>query len=230
MNRSCVDPRVWLPLALASVVWAGREATQPPPLPPLPHADGVPLPVPTLLTLPNRDQGYDLDPAASCVRFQVEGEGQKSLFQCHVCSGKLDLRADPRDSTLELRLDLASLAPVGAPAAVLATLDLQHLLGVHRGSEIAYRGNLLSTATASPIPGLLQRVWLGTLRFGNRVVRQPIALWQTALPGQPVRMQGYGTVGVEPYGLPRRDWLGLVRERHVVTLGLDLAWKRRQPR
>ncbi len=228
MNHGPLDWRVWLPLAIGTAAWLVREVTDAPLPAAEPPVTALALPVPRLLTLPGRDQTYDLDAERSCVRFLVEGEGQELLVQCPLVSGSLELRAEPADSVLELRLDLGSVVPTAGPASG-PTIDLQHLLGVHRGNELAFRGNLVSTATA-PVPGLLHHLWLGTMRFGNRVVRQPIALWQTALPGQPLRLQGHGTVAVEPYGLPRRVWLGLVQERHVVTLGLDLAWKRRTGR
>lgn len=229
MNRGALDWRLWLPLAIGTVAWAGREVTAAPVAAAEPPVTALALPLPRLLTLPVRDQVYDLDAERSYVRFLVEGEGEELLVQCPVVSGSLELRADPAASVLELRLDLGSVVPTEEGPRSEAAIDLRHLLGVHRGNELIFRGTLLSTSTA-PVPGLLHHLWLGTMRFGNRVVRQPIALWQTALPGQPVRLQGHGTVAVEPYGLPRRVWLGLVQERHVVTLGLDLAWKRRASR
>jgi len=229
VKPGALDWRLWLPLAIAAIAGAGRELTISPMPATEPPVTALALPRPRLLTLPVRDQAYDLDADRSCVRFLVEGEGQELLVQCAVVSGSLELRAEPADSVLELRLDLGSVVPTAPRQAGEPAVDLRHLLGVHRGNELAFRGSLLSTSTA-PVPGLLHHLWLGTMRFGNRLVRQPIALWQTALPGQPLRLQGHGTVEVEPYGLPRRVWLGLVEERHVVTLGLDLAWKRRASR
>lgn len=229
MNRSLFDPRVWLPIACAAGVLAGREATFSHSPADVVHAEAIELPVPNLVVLPGRDQSYDLDPEHSSVRFLVQGSGRELLVRCPAVRGRLDLRADAATSTIELQLDLASLAPVAEAGGTGPAPDLRSLLGIHRGDEISYRATLLSTAT-SPVPGLVHRLWLGSMRFGGRTVRQPMGLWQTALPGQPLRLQGYGTVGADAYGLPRRSWFGIVEQHHVVTLGLDLAWKRRTTR
>lgn len=226
MNRACLDPRVWLPLALAAAALLVRETTWQHVLDATPHSEAIELPIPRLVAGPQHDQSYDLDAAHSSVRFLVGSEGRELLVRCPVVQGRLDLRADPAASVLELRLDLASLVPVVPGEGGEPEAGLRHLLGIRRGEEIIYRATLVSTSTA-PVPGLLHRLWQGSLRFGGRIVRQPMGLWQTALPGQPLRLQGYGTVGTDAYGLPRRSWLGLVEEHHVVTLGLDLAWKRR---
>jgi hypothetical protein len=193
------------------------------------HAEAIELPEPRLIDHPPRDEAFELDPEHSSVRFLVQGGGRNVLVRCPAVAGKFELRAEAAASKLELRFDLSSLAPIEPGTALPTEADLRHLLGIHRGEQLEFRATLLSTAT-SPVPGLVHRLWLGSLRFGGRIVRQPMGLWQTALPGQPVRLQGYGTVGAADYGLPRRSWFGLVEEHHVVTLGLDLAWKRRPPR
>ena len=229
MSRALFDPRVWLPLAIAALLAGIRESQLVPS-----HEDErtvVPteLPVPSAAAQPKGDQAYDLDMTRSCVRFLVKGSGPDLLLSCSLVQGTLELCPLPGKSVLELRIDLGSLAPVVLAPEHDPEQDLQHLLGVHRGSEVVYRATLTSSAT-SPLPALHFLIWQGTLRFGSRAMRQPMALWQTAMPGQPLRLQGHGTVGADAYGLPRRTWLGLVEERHAVTLGLDLAWKRRTSR
>ncbi|MBM4063333.1 MAG: hypothetical protein FJ265_19875 [Planctomycetes bacterium] len=226
MSRALLDPRVWLPAALAALLLGSREALRPgSPTSPA-AAAAVELPTPKLVPAGPRDQAYDLDAARSSVRFLVEGEGRELLATCSVTSGRLDLRADAPSSTIELQLDLGSLVPAAGDGTALPEAELLHLLGVHRGVEVSYRGTLTSTTTA-PLPGLVHRLWTGSFRFGHRAVRQQVGLWQAALPGQPLRLQGYGTVVADDYGLPVRSWLGFAPERHAITLGLDLAWRRR---
>jgi hypothetical protein len=140
--------------------------------------------------------------------------------------GTLDLEPDGTGE-LELVLDLATLQPLhGAAGGGDRGIDLAHVLGVYRGSTIVYRARLAATTT-SDLPGVSQRTFLGTLRLGSQVLTQPMQLWQCALPGQPLRLQGHGTVAADQYGLPTRRWLALFPEDHAVTLGLDLAWRRR---
>lgn len=229
MTRARPDARVWLPLVVAAAVLTLRECRRTKVVVQTPGVQATELPIPRGTAAPKHAQAYDLDLANSCIRFFVQGASHDLLLTCSVVSGTLEFDADPAKSTFELRIDLGSLAAVPGAGAEETEADLQHLLGVHRGSEVLYRGSLLSAAT-SPIPALSHLLWQGTLRFGSRVLRQPMALWQTTLPGQPLRLQGHGTVGTDAYGLPRRSWLGLLEERHAVTLGLDLAWKRRPAR
>lgn len=221
--------RIWVPLALAGAMLALREGRSQLPGVPTPEVRATELPIPQGSAQPKRRETYDLDPAKSCVRFFVEGANRDFLLSCAVMSGTLELHPDPTQSLFELRIDLGSLSPERGADANETESNLQHLLGVHRGSEIVYRGTLLSAAT-SPLPSLHLLLWQGTLRVHDRALRQPMALWQTTLPGQPLRLQGHGTVGTDGYGLPRRSWFGLLEERHAVTLGLDLAWKRRPAR
>ncbi len=70
-----------------------------------------------------------------------------------------------------------------------------------------------------------------------RFTRAELAAFQGATvddllppPGQPLRLQGHGTVPRETYGLPARGWLGFGTNAHDVTLGLDLVWRRHRAR
>ena len=225
MKRAWLDPRVWGPALVAAVCFAFRM--QPPPAAavlPTPHV--VELPAVHGAPPPKADTEYELDAERSSVRFLVEGNGDELLASCPNVSGRLVLRAKAETSELELHLDLGSLVPIGEPKS---TIDLRRLLGVHRGSEVAYRATLLRSSTSN-LPGVTERLWLGTLRLGSRLTRQPMQLWQSSLLGQPLRLQGHGSVDTADYGLPPRSWLGILKEQHVVTLGLDLAWKRRASR
>lgn len=225
MNRSCLDPRVWTPIAIAALCFSFRLH---PPAAPAAADPARPVALPAMQPAPppKSDVDYVLDPAKSTVRFLVEGSQGELLTTCTRVEGRLRLTTKGEGSEFELELDLGSLAPSGTEPT---TIDLYRLLGVHRGSEVRYRGTLLRTSTTN-LPSVTERVWLGTLRIGPRIVRQPMQLWQCALSGQPMRLQGHGTVDVADYGLPRRSWLGLLQENHVVTLGLDLAWRRSSPR
>lgn len=226
MKAAWRDAAAWLPLAVAAVFFGGRElacgagpgATQ--------TASSVELPVPLGAEAPRHEQSYELDATHTSVRFAVAGPGGEVLLACPAVRGQLELRPDGAASELVLELDLGSLEPVAAQDAHWAAAAIRHLLGAHRASTLTYRATLVSRAT-TPLPQLTRVHWLGRMRFGNHTVQQPIDLWQTAMPGRPLRLQGYGTVGADVYGLLRRSWLGLVQEKHVVTLGLDLAWKRR---
>lgn len=221
MNREALDPRVLGPLAFAVACFAFRA---------LPRPDeasaatprAIELPPVAAAAAPRTETSYELDPTRSTARFLVEGDGGELLAGCSRIAGSL--RLDPRRDAgeLELRLDLGSLEP---STENRQGIDLHRLLGVHRGGEIVYRATLARTAT-TPVPGVGERVWLGTLRLGGRAVRQPIQTYLCALPGQPLRLQGHGTVDVADYGLPRRTWFGLLEESHDVTLGLDLAFRR----
>lgn len=225
MNRFCTDARVWLPIACAAVCFALRLRA--------PAVPGL-APAPRVVTLPTihgapaakGDVAYVLDPERSTVRFLAQTGNGDLLFACRTVSGTLRLCSNEVDSELQLRLDLASLVPVGEGST---PIDLQRLLGVHSSSEIVYRATLQRSST-SIVPAVTEHIWIGTLRVGSRRKRQPMQLWQSALPGQPLRLQGHGTVDITEYGLPRRTWLGLAEEHHVVTLGLDLAWRRARPR
>lgn len=226
MNRAVLDPRVLLPVLLGSAVLAGRELLRPgvPPAPP--PAISVELPTPQLVPPTNREIAYDLDLERSTVRFVLRGEGRDLVLRCPVVSGSLEFRPPPAESVLELHLDLGTLAAWNAPVDAETDACLDDLLGARRDGRIDYRGTLVSTAT-SPLQGLVHRLFSGAVCFGSRVVRQPVGLWQTALPGQPLRLQGYGTVDAATFRRPRPHWFGLAEEHHAVTLGLDLAWKRR---
>lgn len=227
MSHPCLDPRVWLPLLLAGS-WFAARARPPAVEPPAPPAVALALPPMHGLPPSSKEQNLELDAEHSSVRFLVTGLRGELLVACPSVQGSLKLLAGGAGGELELRLDLASLVPLHDSTVHGGTggVDVPHVLGVHRGSEIVYRANLVAT-TGSDLPGVVQRTFLGTLRFGSRVMQQPMQLWQCSLPGQPLRLQGHGTVAAETYGLPKRRWLALIDEGHAVTLGLDLAWRRR---
>lgn len=224
MNRHCLDVRIWAPLlvATAAVLLRGgpsRPATR------AVAPRCVEVPALHAAAEPRDDADYVLDAGLSSVRFLVEGNGTQRLAACPRVAGHLRLRDGGSRRELELVFDLGSLQAVGSAPA---SLDLWQLLGVHRSSEICYRASLLRTST-STLPGVTQRLWSGTLRLDDRVVRQPIQLWQVTLPGQPLRLQGHGSVTADTYGLPSHGWLGIHHQPpHVVTLGLDLAWRRQR--
>lgn len=225
MNRSLLDPRVWLPLAIAGVCF-GLRATPIPPPAPLDAVRAITLPELRGLPPSTKPQQLELDPERSSVRFLVAGLPQELLVACPGVKGTLDL-APNGTGELELVLDLATLQPLhGAAGGGDRGIDVAHVLGVYRGSTIVYRARLAAT-TSSDLPGVSQRTFLGTLRLGSQVLAQPMQLWQCSLPGQPLRLQGHGTVAADQYGLPTRRWLALFPEDHAVTLGLDLAWRRR---
>ncbi|MCU0864702.1 MAG: hypothetical protein MUC36_12970 [Planctomycetes bacterium] len=218
-----LDLRVWLPVALAAAMFVPRMT----PVPPAVAADAAAgTTLPTIRGLPpaTTEQHYELDAAASTVRFHATGPRGELLVACTGLRGELHLPAGGQGGTFELHLDLGSLQTLTADAG---SFDLAHVLGVHRGSELSYRADLVAT-TSTDLPGVTQRTWLGLLRFGVRAVRQPMQLWQCSLPGQPLRLQGHGTVAGDDYGLPRRHLLGVYTEHAAVTLGLDLVWRRRR--
>ncbi|HEX5052128.1 MAG TPA: hypothetical protein VFZ65_10170 [Planctomycetota bacterium] len=228
MSHPCLDVRVWLPLALAAAWFALRERGASPAVP-LPQARSVELPALHGLPAPTGPQHFELDAAKSGVRFLVEGPRGQLLVECPAASGHLDLTPRPGEpiaGELELRLDLASLRPAGDGDA---SIDVFHVLGVHRNTEIVYRARLAATTTGD-LPGVEQRTWLGTLQFGARTLRQTMVLWQCALAGHDLRLLGHGTVEAAPFGLPSRRWLLVFEEHHLVTLGLDLAWRRARGR
>lgn len=216
------DLRVVGPFAVALLCFLPRALPEPAPVPP-PTALALPLPALHATAVPKSDQRFELDAERSSVRFLVHDGAGDLLVQCPAVTGQLHFGAGNDAGTLELRLDLASLRPVGdGPAAI----DLVDLLGIHRGEDVSFRGALVATTTID-LPGVSQRTWLGNLRFGSRVVQQALQTWQCSLPGQPLRLQGHGTVAGAHYGLPPQSLLGLFAHSHDVTLGLDLAFRRR---
>jgi hypothetical protein len=246
MRHPALDARVLLPVVLA----AGWFATAA-----LPRAVAPAGPRPSVLALPpvrgaagpTGEQSYELDAERSVVRFLVLGSRGELWTACRGVAGSLHFAAGGRSGEIELRLDLGTLAPLppaapwdrdAEPAAAApapptladgADATLLHLLGVHRGTEIVYRASLVAT-TEGDLPLVTLRTFVGQLRFASRVLQQPMQLWQSSLPGQPLRLQGHGTVPTAAYGLPQRHRFGLYAEQHTVTLGLDLVWRRRRAR
>lgn len=222
--RAFVDPWVVGPLVLAALVFAMREATRgavPPPVEPHP---AVALPLPRADAAPRRDQEYELDAGASVVRFVDGGGAGDRVIECPAIRGRLELALDRDVSHLELDLDLGSLRAVDGALAV-DDAELWQLFGVRPSDNVSYRAGLL-TSTTTPVPALRLLQWRGELRFGGRTVRQDLELWQTALPGQALRLQGHGAVPGDAYGLGPRGPFAFLHDAHVVTLGFDLAWKR----
>lgn len=223
-----LDPRTWLPLVAACAVFAARECTVREVPDAIRPARAVALPQPHGGNGAVRKVVYELDRARSSVRFLLRSEAGESLFRCPVVHGRFTTSPDDAETQLDLEFDLGSLVPVDADGAAAPIVELRELLGVKRAESVHYQASLVSRAT-TPLPGLAQLVWQGHLHFGGRTVRQPMSLWQTQLPGLPPRLQGHGTVPTNAYGLGRAAWFGLVQDRHVVTLGIDLAWKRIGP-
>lgn len=220
MNRYLLDPRVWLPALVGLSCFAPR-ALPAPAAPPHERPQAVALPPLHGAPAGSGVQSFELLPERSSVHFLVRGPRGELLVNCPGCRGTLQLDAKNNQGSLELRLDLTSLTDTAPGSGI----DVHHVLGMHRTSEIVYRGNLVAT-TRTDLPGVEDLLFVGLLHFGELALQQPMHLWQCSLPGQPVRLQGHGTVAGAAYGLPSRRWLGLVTEHHAVSLGLDLAWRR----
>lgn len=216
------DPRVFVPLLLALLLFGAREVTRPQPAPPVEVVHSVELPVPRGEALPRKEQEYELDPEASVVRFLVRTEDEDLALACPDAKGHLVVSPDPASCRIDIEFDLGGLR--GVDGSVSDEL-LWHVLGVHKNVAVEYRAGLVSLAT-TPLPAVRLCVFDGSLRFGGRIVRQPMELWQTALPGRPLHLMGHGTFAVDTYGLQPRGAFPFLHESHVVTLGLDLAWKR----
>ncbi|MCB9878598.1 MAG: hypothetical protein H6835_13455 [Planctomycetes bacterium] len=224
MTRPLADPRVVLPALVAAVCFGFRAVPQRSPDEPV-AAHSVALPPLRGLT-PRGQVDYDLDPERSSVRFLVRGGAGQLLADCARVEGALSLGPEPVDGALTLRLDLASLRLRDTPPP---TVDVHHVLGVLGDLQLEFRGALQAAAMVD-VPGLSRDSWIGTVHFGPRVQRQPIVLWRTLLPGRPLRTQGHGTVAGASFGLPDRTWFGLFADDFQVTVGLDLAWRRRRGR
>lgn len=216
------DLRVVSPLLLAVAAFAVRELLRPVPPPALEVVHAVALPIPRGEAAPKREQEYELDADASVVRFCVREGTDELLLACPGAKGRLVLATDPTACRVELEFDLGRLQGVGA---AVADVDLWHVLGTHKNGSVDFRAELVSAAT-TPLPALRLDVFRGDLRFGGRTVRRTLELWQTALPGRPLRLQGDATFAADALGLPPRRTFPFLHEGHVVTLGLDLAWKR----
>ena len=220
MNPVVLDPRVWLPALVGIVAFLPRA---------LPPAAAAPLARPTAVALPEvhglppatGEQQFELLAERSTVHFLVRGPRGELRTACPAFRGTLQLDGKRHRGSIELQLDLTSLPGNEGNSS----LGLHHVLGVHRTTVITYRGTLVAT-TRTDLAGVQQRTFLGRLYFGDRAISQAMQLWQCSLPGQPLRLQGHGTVSGAAYGLPARRWLGWFPEEHEVTLGLDLAWRR----
>lgn len=223
MNRHLLDARIWVPAVLGILMFLPRAWPATPP-PPSPRASAVAMPALHGSPPTRTAASFELVPEHSAVHFLVRGPRGELQVPCPGVRGTLQIDPKGPGTTLELHLDLTSL-----PTAAGASLDVHHVLGVHRSAEVVYRG-ALATTTSSDLPGVQRLLFLGRLHFGDRAVQQPMQLWQCSLPGQPLRLQGHGTVSGAAFGLPTRRWLGLLTERHEVTLGLDLAWRRSRDR
>lgn len=212
------------PLAVAAAMFVPRA--WPTPEPP-PRALAQPLLLPPMHAQPPAKavRHFELDVEHSSVRFHVESDSGDLWVNCPQASGTLRLGTTATDGELELHLPLASLQPM---PGVAAPIDLPHVLGVHRGDEIVLRVTLAAT-TELDLPGVTVRWWHGGLGFGSQVRRQMLQTWMCALPGQPLRLQAHGTVSAHDYGLPRRGLFSFLDARNDLTLGLDLAFRRRRP-
>lgn len=215
------DPRTWLPAAVAAL-WFAARALPPAPIPAPRPATSVALPPLHGVEPPAGTHRWRLDPADTSVRFLVQGPRGELLARCAAATGELVLTDGGRSGTLALELDLGSLRRLDARGT---GLDLAHVLGVHRGGTLSFRGDL-TAFTRTDLPGTSRCTWLGTLRFGGRTWRQPLQTWLVLLPGRAPRLQGHGSIAGDACGLPRRSWFGLIPEHHEVTLGLDLGWTR----
>lgn len=221
MKQPCRDARIWLPAAIAAAAFAMR-ARPLPPAPPAADARSLALPAVHGAAPPKSAADYELDASASSVRFLVHGDCGELLVAGDRIAGEMHLEAGGHAGTLSLRFDLATLRALTPQD----DLDVQHVLGVHR-CELVYHARLIADAT-SDLPGISRQTWLGTLTFGSTRRRQLIETWHCRLPGHPWRSCGQGTVAAAAFGLPPRHRLGIVAEQNDVTMGLDLAWRRRR--
>ena len=219
----------WGPPLFAALVFAAREATRPAPEPLPSPGRAIALPMLRTGAAPRQATAYRLDLPRSCIRFLVTADGVNHTYDCLLANGELVVGGPDDGASFALQLDLASLQAVPADRAPADPRLVANLLGVNSGEQVTFRGTLLARTTA-PIPALQLLTWIGNLRFGGRNVRQTLQLWQTAVPGQPLRLQGHGPVPTASYGLDRPGWFGLASESHVVTLGFDLAWQRQPGR
>jgi hypothetical protein len=211
------------PLLVAGALFLPRAL--PVPRPGRPHL-ATPTHLPAMHGSPaaRGARGFELDADASSVRFLVQHGANEQWAICTGASGSLRLGVAGNDGDLEIRLPLAAVRTLpgdGAP------LDLPQLLGVHRADEIVLRVALVAR-TETDLAGVTSCHWLGTLGFGSQVRRQPLLTWMCALPGKPLRLQGHGTVPASDYGLPRRGLFSFLDAPHDITLGLDLAFRRRR--
>lgn len=212
--------RIWSPALVGALAFAARAL---PPAPPPQPEPGRAIELPALhgLPAPGDRQRFELDPAASSVRFRVVGRDGELLATCARSAGTLELGPRDGDGALELTFDLATVEPVpGAPVDI----DPRKLLAVFGGVSVRYRA-ALAAVTRTELTGVSLSTWLGTMHSGDRVQRQQMQLWWCRLPGRLLRLQGHGTVAGDSYGLERR-WPDSLGERMRITLGLDLAWRR----
>ncbi|MFM1871171.1 MAG: hypothetical protein RL398_593 [Planctomycetota bacterium] len=225
MNGPAALAAIWGPLLLGVLAFGMRELVRPTAAAQPAPGRATALPMFRNGAAPTKATEYTLDLERSTIRFLLRTGDSECRYDCPLAQGALVLSAKDAECQLELTLDLAALRAADPGNDPAGPAVLRELLGVHRAGDIRFRGDLVSRASA-PIAVLQLLTWSGPLRFGSTVVRQPLQLWQTAIPGQPIRLQGHGTVTTAAYGLRRDGWLGIFPQEHVVTLGLDLAWKR----
>lgn len=226
--RVAFDWRIFGPALVALCCFVPRALPSPAPAPAA-HARSIALPQMRIAASKPRERSFELDPERSSVRFLATGERGELLAECTRIEGRLDLGADTLDGALQLTLDLSSLraldgnagdGPSGGPG-------IRDVLGVLGDVGVEVRSKLVAVEV-DDMPGVQLDTWVGTVRIGGRVLQQPMQLWRTMLPGARLRQQGHGTVGGAGFGLPAHGWLGLLEDHFDVTLGLDLAWRRRR--
>jgi len=222
MNGTLRDPCVWLPALLGIAAFLPAA---------LPRPAAAPGPRPTAIALPAL---HGLPPGSTRLRFEVDHDDSQAHFlvrgprgelltRCPALRGELELDGKAGTGHLELQLDLSAIPTDDGDRG----LGVHHVLGAHRTTVITYQGDLVAT-TRTDLPGVQLLTFVGRLVFGERVLQQPMQLWTCQLPGKPLRLQGHGTVAASSFGLPARRLLGVFAENHEVTLGLDLAWRRRR--
>ncbi|MBK8098527.1 MAG: hypothetical protein IPK26_15565 [Planctomycetes bacterium] len=219
MSRQRLDVRIVATLLAGLLaVWA-REATRTLPTP----APGIPpttteLPMPPTWRGPGPEATLHLQPSASRVEFAVDSTLQHTVAAATGLSGALQWDQHGEPAALSLTIDLAQLQSDAGGTA------LWRLLGCKHTDRLGWNGRVLARTTFA-VPGVARLELVGPLQFAGRVRSQPMQLWIARLPGR-VIVQGVGTVDGDDFGLPRRYLLGLLPDRHRVTLALHLEFAR----
>lgn len=223
MKHPARDPRAWLP-ALAGLAMLLPRALPAPPAAPAARPVAVVMPTLHAPAPTTSARRFELVPAQSAARFLVAGPGDDGLVRCDGCTAWLDLGPGGAGA-LDLAIELATATTASGAGGV----DLLDVLGAHRAARLRFRGELVA-ATTTDLPGVRELTFAGRLYFADRVVQQSLRLWLCELPGRGPRLQGHGTVPAAPFDLPVRRWCGIVARHREVTLGLDLAFRRRRDR